>query len=258
MLKNVADLSVGDYSKGLSTVNNFFSLTKDQSPNMMNVRVNPDGSLSKRLGSNTQNTVAIAESGGAGFSPDNGALTTSLIAFWPLNESAGTREDIFAGHDLSDNNTVGNAAGILGQAALFVSTDSEHLLHTNTGTLTTGDVNFSMSTWFRLTSTGNYTFISKLNPAIEEDLSLLAHCDGTDGGTTFTDDSLNSITITANGDVNTDTGQQRFGTASAQFDGTGDYLSLPDNAVFDFGTGDFTIDFKERPIWVSTYKSNPV
>ncbi len=49
-------------------------------------------------------------------------------------------------------------------------------------------------------------------------------------------------TVTANGDVHTDTTIKKIGTASAQFDGTGDSLSVPDNSDFDFGAGEFNIE----------------
>jgi len=60
----------------------------------------------------------------------------------------------------------------------------------------------------------------------------------------FTDSStLHSVhTVTANGNAHTDTSVKKFGTASLQLDGTGDYLSVSNNNDFNFGTGDFTID----------------
>ena len=78
------------------------------------------------------------------------------------------------------------------------------------------------------------------------DTKLLLHCDGADAGTTFTDSSDSAHTVTANGNAQIDTAQFKFGTASGLFDGTGDYLSVPDHADWDFGTGDFTIDFWVR------------
>ena len=56
---------------------------------------------------------------------------------------------------------------------------------------------------------------------------LLLHCDGADSGTTFTDSSSSPKTITVAGNTHTDTTIKKLGTASAQFDGTGDYLSCP-------------------------------
>ena len=84
--------------------------------------------------------------------------------------------------------------------------------------------------------------VSSGNP----DTKLLLHCNGTDASTTFTDSSDSAHTVTANGNAQIDTAQSVFGGASGLFDGTGDYLSIPDSADWDFGTGDFTIDLRVR------------
>lgn len=49
--------------------------------------------------------------------------------------------------------------------------------------------------------------------------------------------------VDAVGDAQLDTGLSRFGTASLQLDGTGDYIEVDSNPDFNFGTGDWTIDF---------------
>lgn len=61
--------------------------------------------------------------------------------------------------------------------------------------------------------------------------------DGSDEGTTYTDSSSKNHTITANGNANTETSIKKFGTASHEGDGTGDYLSIPDSADWDIGIG---------------------
>jgi len=80
-------------------------------------------------------------------------------------------------------------------------------------------------------------------PGNDSYTKLLLHCNGVDESTTFTDDSASSHTITANGDAQIDTAQKKFGTGAILLDGTGDYLSIPDSSDWDFGSGDFTIDF---------------
>jgi hypothetical protein len=72
--------------------------------------------------------------------------------------------------------------------------------------------------------------------------SLLLHCDGSNGSTTFTDNSPSPKTVTATNGAAISTVQSKFGGASALFDGTNDYLSTNSTAAFTFGTGDFTIE----------------
>jgi hypothetical protein len=88
---------------------------------------------------------------------------------------------------------------------------------------------------------------------------LLLHGDGTNGAqnNTFLDGSTNNFTITRNGNVT----QGSFGPfsrssgnlvnapydpavhgGSGYFDGTGDYLSIPDNAAFDLAAGNWTFE----------------
>ncbi len=82
---------------------------------------------------------------------------------------------------------------------------------------------------------------------VDSNVMLMLHCNGTDGSTTFTDDSPTTPhTVTANGNAQIDTAQKKFGSASGLFDGTGDYLTIPDNADFDFSGGNFTIDMQVR------------
>ncbi len=69
---------------------------------------------------------------------------------------------------------------------------------------------------------------------------FLAHMDGANDGTTFTD--VKGKSITRYGNVVTKTATKKYGTASAYFDGTGDALYVPTSSDFVFGTGDFTVE----------------
>jgi hypothetical protein len=70
---------------------------------------------------------------------------------------------------------------------------------------------------------------------------LLLHMDGADASTAFTDSSSAARACTANGNVQIDNAQSVFGGTSALFDGTGDFISLADNAAWTFA-GDFTLE----------------
>lgn len=74
-------------------------------------------------------------------------------------------------------------------------------------------------------------------------VSLLLHCDGTNGSSTFTDNSPSPKTITALNGANIATAQFKFGNASAYFDGSNDHLEGAASADYQFGTGDFTVEF---------------
>ncbi len=73
--------------------------------------------------------------------------------------------------------------------------------------------------------------------------SLLLYGDGVDASTAIVDSSSNNHAITVNGDAQISTNQSKFGGSSLYFDGNGDYLTSPTNTDFEFGTGDFTVEF---------------
>ena len=75
--------------------------------------------------------------------------------------------------------------------------------------------------------------------------SLLMHFNGTNGSTTMTDNSKNNFTATATNGAALSTAQSKFGGASLFLDGTNDYVSIPNNAEFNFASGTFTVE-----LWV--------
>jgi hypothetical protein len=71
---------------------------------------------------------------------------------------------------------------------------------------------------------------------------VLLHFDGSDGATTFEDSSPAPKAFTPAGHVQLDTADSKFGGAAGLFDGNGDYITTPDHADFDLGSGDWTIE----------------
>lgn len=80
-----------------------------------------------------------------------------------------------------------------------------------------------------------------LDPNISQ-VSLLLHGNGTNGSTTITDSSPSPKTVTAVGNAQISTAQSKFGGASIAFDGTGDFLAVPDSEAWNFLAADFTLE----------------
>jgi hypothetical protein len=74
-------------------------------------------------------------------------------------------------------------------------------------------------------------------------VSLLLHMNGSNGSTTFTDNSLNGLASTATSAV-VSTAQNRFGGASGSFNGSTAFLTVNpgSSSPFNLGTGDFTVE----------------
>lgn len=90
-------------------------------------------------------------------------LSTSLDAFWKLEEASGTRFDETANDvDLTDNATVTqNASGKIGASALFTASNSEYLEASTSTELDYGDVDWSVAGWFKLATKAGAVVFSK-------------------------------------------------------------------------------------------------
>ncbi len=83
-------------------------------------------------------------------------------------------------------------------------------------------------------------------PGNDENTLLLIHSNETDGSTTFVDTAIGGNaphTINKFGDTHHETDEQKFGTTAIYFDESGDYLTVDDDVDWDFGAGDWTVDF---------------
>ena len=79
-----------------------------------------------------------------------------------------------------------------------------------------------------------------INDLFWSSVSLLLHFNGTGGSTTFTDQTGKTVTPT---NASLSTTSPKFGTACGAFNGTNASLAVANNAAFQFGSGDFTVEF---------------
>lgn len=74
----------------------------------------------------------------------------------------------------------------------------------------------------------------------DADTTLLIHFDGTNGQTTYTAETGQTVTFVSGAQLSTTS--PKFGTASLLLNGSSDYVTVPDSNDWNFGTGDFTIE----------------
>lgn len=125
---------------------------------------------------------------------NHSTLSTNLVSYWDFQETSGLRYDLYGSNNLSDNNTVGTATGIISNAIDLVRTASESLYITDgsqSGLGLTGDM--SMSFWMSVdtaptnrfnriaskgTSSGNYGYYVQYD-SIDGEIDLITSADGT-------------------------------------------------------------------------------
>lgn len=93
---------------------------------------------------------------------------------------------------------------------------------------------------FDAANTKSYNFYAD---PYASNVSLYLKMNGANGSTTFTDSGPNALAVTAAGNAQISTTQSKYESASAYFDGVSDYLSFPTSEGFNFGSGDFTVEF---------------
>lgn len=127
--------------------------------------------------------------------------------------------------------------------------------HTTPGVAAIGDFGLTLI----VESSSSYGAVAGVPPFYDQhwsNVGLLLHCDGSNGGTTFTDEK--GKTVTPFGGVTTATSAAKFGATGMLGDGVGTYLSIPNHADFDFGSGDFTFECWINPTSVSDSKYNQI
>jgi hypothetical protein len=74
-------------------------------------------------------------------------LWTDLVAYWKLDEPSGVRDDYVGSSHLTDNNTVTQATGKVGNAGQFTRANSEWLSRADNAALSMGDIGFTICGW---------------------------------------------------------------------------------------------------------------
>lgn len=79
-------------------------------------------------------------------------LSDGAVAFWGLNEASGVRDDAVGAHNLTDVNTVTQAAGKVGNAAQFTAANAEYLEVADHADFS--PASFTISVWVYLDTKG--------------------------------------------------------------------------------------------------------
>ncbi len=160
MIKGVEPITSADFNKGLVTRGDFLKGDINASPNTMDVQWRFDSVLQKRLGASSTNTTTLITSATtSGWTLDtNSSLSTSIKAWWKLDEASGSRIDQVGTNNLTDYNSVTSITGIRNQGALFVLANSQALSVGTADDLLMGQSNLSISAWFYMNSTAGATF----------------------------------------------------------------------------------------------------
>jgi Concanavalin A-like lectin/glucanases superfamily len=100
----------------------------------------------------------------------------NLVSYWNLDEVSGTRFDAHGTNHLTDNATVTQAAGKVGNAASFITANAEYLSRTSNASLTLGDIDFTISAWVWMDSVmSQNAFVAKAGN------ECMLHCSGSFG-----------------------------------------------------------------------------
>lgn len=247
MLKDKPPITTSGFTKGLYTKGNILINEPGHSPDCMDIKWNFDESIQKRLGSTTRNVLSVGSTVATGWTQNaSGTLSTGLLSWYKLDEPSGSRRDEYSSNDLTQVNSPTDESGRWLQAVKLVAANSQYLYNASQVFTGSGN-NISISTWFYLNSTSNTEIPIVTKCGVDSFTKVLLHCDGTDLSTTFTDSSpVDSKTVTAQSGAKITTTSPVFGTGCGVFNGTTDYLTIPDSDDFDFGADSFTFDFRVK------------
>ncbi|OGH33280.1 MAG: hypothetical protein A3A47_01410 [Candidatus Levybacteria bacterium RIFCSPLOWO2_01_FULL_37_20] len=93
------------------------------------------------------------------------SLSDGLVGYWKMDEASGNRSDSSGnGNTLTDNNTVTANPGKFGNAGQFTSANTETLSIADNSTVSTGDIDFTISAWVYMdTKSTDHVAVGKWN-----------------------------------------------------------------------------------------------
>ena len=160
MIQKNEVLSSKDFSVGLVTRDDLLNSDFNQSPNCSDIKWYFDGAVGKRLGSSTTNSVAItpitAGNTGGWVLDTDASLSTSLRAYWRLDESSGTRQDAVGSLPLTDFTNVPSITGQRNQAVDSFSAAGSGLYLNGNSSLSAASGDFSLHCYVYFENTSDW------------------------------------------------------------------------------------------------------
>lgn len=87
------------------------------------------------------------------FTIANNSSNPAPVAYWKLDEASGNRLDSVGSNTLTSNNGVTQAVGKISNASQFAAASSQYLSITDNPSLSTGNIDFTITAWVKLSST---------------------------------------------------------------------------------------------------------
>ena len=97
------------------------------------------------------------------------SLLDNLISYWKLDEASGNAIDSHGTNTLTDENTVGTAAGKISNARDFEANNAERFFIASNASLQTGDIDFTFSFWMNPETVGNFAVMVNKSGAAAAD-----------------------------------------------------------------------------------------
>lgn len=136
------------------------------------------------------------------------SLNVGLVSYWALEEASGTRfdaEPTVNVMDLTDNNTVTQTTGKVGNSAFFTLANSEFLSHADSTELSRGNFDWTFACWSKATTlAGNETIASQWSVTPSNQRSWRLWFNSATGKFTFS--------VSSDGTATQDLGDTNFGT----------------------------------------------